>query len=214
MEENRLKPFPEGYDQKLANQLFADTEKLRRKLAFEIDPRRLGVDYNEVLSWFTVKFCHVFTRYYGTMDSGRLKGYIINSLKFFKNRILRFSYSTKAQIYNTIELESNQHLPELLIESEYQEQGLLLSEAMKFLKERLSPDSFRVLQIDLHPPLYIISKLSQLNKNSTTKIPNTLVAEYLGWGNDSDSNKRVTQARKEIKEGIEEAKLFFEKVEV
>lgn len=185
----------EGYDQKVFKSIYENTDKLRRKLAWQIDCRRFGVDQNEILSWFDVKFLHTFNRYYGKMDNDRLKAYIINSLQFFKQRILRFSYSKKAQVHNTSPIEDAPHQM-MIVDYEYAESKVLLGYALDFIKPRCTVDSFRVLQIELNPPLYILAH----PKYSNTKIPSNLIADYLGWGD--DGVRRVNKARKEIKELI------------
>ena len=62
MEHHRLKPMG-NYPVELFNSLYAQTHGLRRKLASQIDASKFGVDYQEVLSWFDVKFLFIFSKY-------------------------------------------------------------------------------------------------------------------------------------------------------
>ena len=207
MEENRLKPMVE-HDPKVFNSIYKDTEQLRRKLAYGIDARRFGVDYEEVLSWFDVKFIHSFNRYYGQKPEGVLKAYIINSLQFFKQRILRFSYSQKAQIHNTVDIEDLSVKPEcVMVDFEYQEHQTLLKYALGYIRPRVNCDTFQVLEVELNPPMYILGKLQDKN---TTKIPSNLIADYLGWGSESDGVRRVNLCRKELKQILPTVKEHFQ----
>ena len=62
MEENRLKPMTQGYDESLFNLIYDKTKHLRRKLASEIDHRRFGVTNEDIKSWFDVKLIYVFKK--------------------------------------------------------------------------------------------------------------------------------------------------------
>lgn len=210
MEENRLKPMPGSYDPKLFNQLFKDTEKLRRKLTYQIDARRFGVDPEEIYSWFSVKFLLVFTRYTEEgMNPDLLKGHMISSLSFFKNRILRWSYSQKAQIHNTIDIQEAYSFKETTVEHDYNEKDTYLKVALDFMKSRMSPEAYKILQVELNPPLYILDQLSDTNKTSNTKIPSALIADYLGMGTDERSVRYVNNLRKEIQGVTAEAHSHF-----
>lgn len=212
MEENRLTPMPDNYDVKLFNRIYKETDGLRRKLAYGIDARRFGVDYKEILSWFDVKFIHAFNRYQNQHNPDVLKGHIITSLQFFRNRILRFSYSQKAQIHNTIDLDQTFNCKEIEVGIGYDETQTLLSLAMSTLKTHLSREAYRVLQIEMDPPLYIIDKLSE--KNNTRKIPSNLIADYLGWGTETEGVRKVNLCRKEIKSSVDEVRQYFSQVEI
>lgn len=214
MEHHRLTQMPEGYDQKLFNEIYDQTKLLRRKLTSQIDCRRFGVDYQEILSWFDVKFIHAFCKYYGTMEPNILKGHIISSLQFFKNRILRFSYSQKAQVHNTIDIQEVYSARETQIDPNYDEQQLYLQIALKFIKARVSNEAYRILEIELNPPHYILEQLSDQNKPSHTKIPSNLLADYLGFGTDDRSVRLVNTLRKEVQGAVMEAQQHFAQVEL
>lgn len=210
MEESRLKPMVENYDVKLFEQIYRDTDKLRKKLAWQIDARRLGYDTSEVLSWFSVKFIHAFNRYYGKMEPDLLKAHIIKSLEFFKQRILRFAYSNKATIYNTVEVDDIHGLcSDIPTELDRdRDNSTLLQLSIAHLKSQLTPDAFRVLCTEIHTPLYIIKQMAEKGKSSTAQIPSKFVAEYLGW-NDKNALKRVIKAREEIRNAVGVAREYF-----
>lgn len=211
MEENRLTKMVEGYDKDLFDQIYKDTSALRKKLTYQIDAKRFGVDADEIHSWFDVKFIFAFNKYYESKTPELLKAHIISSLMFFKQRILRFSYSQKAQVHNTISLEDYAaHNPDvILVDFEYAESQVLLNEAKRVMNNLLSPTAYKIFNIELNPPLWIIDQLSEQNKTTATKIPSSLIAEYLGWSNTEDSTKKVNQLRKEIREAIEHTKEHF-----
>jgi len=205
MEENRLRPMPSNYDLKLFVDIYKKTGQLRKKLAWQIDPNRFGVDYKEVLSWFDVKFIHTFSKYHDKKDPELLKAYIISSLQFFKQRILRFSYSQKAQIHNTVDVEDMGNLS--VEEPKIDDNKTLLNLSLGVLKSKLSRDAYGVLMIELNPPLYIVACLTDQGK-SLTKIPSQLIAGYLGW-NEKEGIKKVGICREEIRNAIVEAKEYF-----
>jgi len=208
MEENRLTPMGD-YDPQLFNQLYKATDGLRRKLAYQIDSRRFGVDYKEILSWFDVKFLFVFNKYFKDKEPEELKAHLIKSLQFFKNRILRKGYS-KSNIYNSmIDIDEVYSLKETQIEYEYDEREFFLKLVMEFMDESLSEEAYRVLEVELNPPLFILSELSR-SKFSTTKIPSSMIADYLGWGLSKEAVYRVDILRKEIKLAINNAKVHFQ----
>lgn len=210
MEEHRLKPMPGNYDPKFFNQLFRDTEKLRRKLTYQIDARRFGVDQEEIYSWFSVKFLQVFTKYVEKdMNPDLLKGHMISSLSFFKNRILRWSYSQKAQIHNTIDIQETYSHRETLVEHEYNEKDLYLKIALAYMKPRMSTEAYKILEVELNPPLFILEQLSETNKTSNTKIPSAMIADYLGIGTDERSVRYVNNLRKEVQAVTAEAQSHF-----
>lgn len=206
MEEHRLKPMKEGYDQKLFNCIYKETAGLRKKLAFEIDARRFSVDYNEVLSWFDVKFIFVFNQYYGTIPDERLKGYIIRALQMFKFRILRVSYNQKSSIYNKTDIVDISQVENIVYEDETSEE-LFLKIALDFLKKELSKDAYFLLELLLNPPHYILNRLSENNKIDLNKIPNTLLLEYLDL--EETSISYIDNLKKEIRKATRSCKDYF-----
>ncbi len=219
MEHHRLKPMTPGYDQALFNDIYKKTTHLRRKLAYGIDARKFGVDYDEILSWFDVKFIHSFNKFYRTFKvedtknfDGKLLGYIINALSTYKYRVMKSSYQSKyhthasmedvTTLYNYVDADTNQ-ASEAMVREEYMEK------VMDFMKKKLSSDALLVLDIQLNPPMYITSKLEEMGKKEDCKIPAELVADYLGMGISQESINYVNRIRKNIRKAITNAQEFF-----
>lgn len=206
MEIHRLTPMKPNYDKLLFNKLYHETEGLRNSLVYQIDSRRFGVTPDIIKSWFDDKFIFVFNKYYGSVSNEVLKGYIINSLKTFKYRVLRNAY-TKSNMYNdSIHIEDHENLINIIPEDEDQiEKQELLNLALSYLKRKLSKEAFTILDIDLNPPPYISIKL----KSTNTKIPAKLIAEYLDLEIDQNSISYINELRKEVSHTISKAKIYF-----
>lgn len=178
MEEHRLKAMPKRFNEEVFHDIYKKTEELRRKLTYQIDHRRYGVEREDILSWFDIKFLFTFTKYHEEKPE-ILKAYIINSLQFFKNRILRYSYSQKNNVNrSTIDIDEVYNHKDLIEEAVYDETSYYLELASSYLQQHLSPNAYRVLQVELNPPTYILKRL--VDRQTTTKIPSRLIAEYLG----------------------------------
>jgi hypothetical protein len=210
-ESHRLKPMVENYDQKLFLTLFKETKALRKKLAFDIVNSKFGVDEDEVLSWFDVKFLYAFNKYYG---NDKLKGYIINSLRTFKKRIIISSYQNKYAIHNTVDIDEVFSLggdPVDEIEDDITEKVDLVK---KYLKDRLSDDAYFLLEIELNPPPFIVNRLADPEKTKMPKIPAELIAEYLGIDDNLDQAVQlITELRSETKQIIKQAREYFSLLE-
>ena len=197
MEQHRLKPMKDGYDKDLFIQLWEETRKLRKSLAYEIDHRRFGVSKDEIEAWFEDKFIFAFNKYFDKKDPNLLKGYIITALRFFKCRILRKVYNTESDthIYSNIirldDMDLFNVIPDVV---ENTEKEVLMGLALSFMKNHLSAEAFLVLDIQLNPPLYILSKL----KSNTNFIPARLVAEFIGLPDTNASIKLIKGLREEI----------------
>lgn len=208
MEENRLKPMREGYNVKTFNELYKKTNGLRRKLASEIDSKRFGVDYYEVLSWFDIKFIFVFNKYWDTMTDDILLGHLIKGLQLFKFRILRSAYTIK----NTQFIMSVEDVLEIAEEADNPWENAreeMLQEVLDFLKLQISDNAFNLLDIKLNPPIYIQKRLKELNITSINKIPSSLLLEYFELGTSKDAIALLEDWNKEIAKGILLAKNHF-----
>lgn len=193
MEENRLVPMKE-YDIKVFKKIYKDTVGLRRKLAREIDYRRFGVDYNEILSWFDVKFIFTFNKYNGLHEPDILKGHIIIALKLFKCRILRKSYSMGNQInVNSVDISLIRGYEGLSIDNSL-EYDTDFKSILASLRSRLSENSRVILDIELNTPEYIIQRTKKNQRNTFLGIPSKLLADYLGF----DSISEIETCKKEI----------------
>lgn len=209
MEHHRLKPMKEGYDEKLFNDLYKQTSALRKKLAFEIDARKFGVDYQEVLSWFDVKFIHSFNMYVDK-EPERLLGYIINSLTTYKYRIMRSSYQAKYHNHaHQLDISELYNYDDIIEEPSKSINEEELEKVLTFMKGKLNNDAILILEIELNPPDYILEHLKDLGKKPNQKIPHEVIADYLGYGKSQNVIEYIKDLRSEIKYVMGLAKSFF-----
>lgn len=204
MEIQRLKPMKEGYDKELFNEFYQKTKPLRQSLIFNIDARRLGVTSHEVSSWFDDKFIYVFNKYYGEKDDQVLLGYLINSLKQFKNRVLRKAYEDDIHA-NIIRWDETDLINIIPDETEPSDNEVLRGLIFEFFKKKLSHQAFQVFETQINPPIYIIERL----KSSSSHIPAWLISEFLGWPNTKYTSKLINKYRKDIEKVTLEAKQYF-----
>jgi len=208
MELHRLKPVPDNYDRVLFNSLYESTYPLRKALTYQVDARRFGVSPDVIASWFDDKFTYVFFKYYGTKSPDMLKGYIINSLKTFKFRMLRKAYQESyiALYNNIVHLEDQEkELSSIPDETGPSAQEALLDMALTYLKSHLPPEAYTILEITINPPLYIISHM----KDPTVRIPTKLILEFLEITPTDDMISKVNKIRRHIDEVILSAKDHF-----
>lgn len=220
-ESHRLKPMKEGYDPKLFVELFEKTKALRKSLVYGIDAKRFGVDQEELLSWFDVKFIYVFNKYWDT-EPERLLGYIINGLKMYKRRLVLECYSKKNELHatepleNFLSFEEFENAGEEMDEaSSYKEFGdsldpntddrYFLDVALKFLRDNLSEDAYFLLEVQLNPPPFIINKLQERNHQKLDKLPDEVVADYMGIHPDKQGLSYLRSLKSELRQGIEKA---------
>jgi hypothetical protein len=210
MEENRLRPMPISYDVQLFNDLFKQTEPLRKKLASEISAERFGVDYSEVLSWFSVKFIYVFRKYHDKKKPELLLGDLINSMKNFKCRILRKAYTVKysqtiIRVGYTTVLEDHDSYR---IDSDDQQQARL-EQVKQFFKQTLSDNAYTLFELQTNPPYYIIDKVRKQEIPSLTKIPDSVICDYLGFECNDKTCKYLSTLRKEVRTATTVARYYF-----
>ena len=210
MELHRLKPMQEGYDEALFNDLYLKTKGLRENLVYQIDESRFGVTKDEIRSWFDDKFIFVFNKYFGKMEPDILKGYLINSLKTFKLKVLRRSYQLNNAInLNTICLD-DLSMFNTIEDSRDEHSELLYGLATEFLKNTLSREAWDLLQLQLNPPLFILSKM----KNPDSRIPGKLILEFLGEDLTTSNLNLIKMIRQEIDHTIELAREHFKQVSI
>ena len=204
MELHRLTTMKEGYDEKLFNQLYKETEALRRSLTYQVDHRRYGVTPDIIKSWFDDKFIFVFNKYCDEgITDGQLKGRIINALKTFKFRMLRKAYAKNNIYLNEIRLDGEKGLINIIpVEEEITDHSLFLEMALKYLKKNLCDDALLILEVELNPPPFILDRLTASN----TKIPSKLIAEYLDLEPTKDSSLYINDLRSEVTYWISQAK--------
>lgn len=215
MEENRLKPMKEGYDPKLFSLMYTKTEGLRKKLASQIDCRRFGVDYQEILSWFDVKFIYAFNKYYDQKEENILLGHLIKSLQLFKCRILRSAYTTKNS-QSIVDITELGNYENLISEEDNHNSNrdFFYDLCLEFMKNNLSENAYQLLHVQLSPPPFILKKLEEHGINNVNKIPSSIIADYFELGISNKAVEYVDILRREIKDVTYKAKLYFSDLSV
>jgi len=204
MELHRLSTM-KPHDPKLFNELYKKTERLRKSLVYQIDASRFGVTQDEVLSWFDDKFLFVFNKYVDKKNPDILLGFLINSLKVFKLKILRRSYQDNNSVnLNSISIE-DLAVFNITDQTEENNKELLLNVVMEFMQNNLSEGAYELLQLQLNPPLYITSKLSKPN----IKIPPKLILEFTGLEVTFENMDVINSLRREIHQAVETARYHF-----
>jgi hypothetical protein len=223
-ESHRLKPMTANLDARVFETIFHETEPLRKKLAFNIDARKFGVDYKEILSCFNVKFIWAYNQYlskHDTTNIGDLKGYIIRALETYQYRLMRSSYQAKFKDHHTmLNIDDPAFQESTVITTTAYEPPIendpedLYSKALDYLKNNLSGDAFFILELELNPPDYILREAKEMGKNIKKGLPCSLIAEYLGWDDDPQVIDYLKKLKQEIKAGLEEAKEYFSNSEL
>ena len=210
MELHRLKTMKDGYPVSLFNKLYEETKYLRKSLSYQIDSRRYGVTPDIIESWFDDKFIFVFNKYFTEKDPDILKGFIINSLKTFKFRILRKAYNKEGLFYSSIiELEGDSQLINIIPDTSFQTTDDVFHNTLfEFMQSKLNDNAFLIFSIQMDPPPYIIQRLT----TNRSRIPNDLIAEYLGinMGDDYSTDKYIKSLKKQINKTIKSAKEYFQ----
>lgn len=205
MEEHRLKEMSDDYDVALFNELYKKTAALRKKLAYEIDARKFGLETKDIQSWFDVKFIFTFQKYQGKMGPDLLKGYLINALRMFRYRIMKTSYSGTMELHNTVDITELYDYENLMIENQGSAQELFLNVALEFMEKNLSQEAYLLLKLQLNPPEYILSRMKKKN----SPIPAKLLAEYFGEDLTSEAQSHFNNLLKEIERITTKAKEYF-----
>jgi hypothetical protein len=207
METNRLKPMVENYDEPKFNRLFKKTEGLRKKLASEIDARRFGVDRDEILSWFSVKFIYVYNKYCQDQSEEILLGHLIKSMQWFKCRVLRNAYTHKhsQSIVSTSDIEIESSFIENPTEVKPNNYEILFN----FIRTKISDNAYTLLELQYNPTPYILARLEELGVQNIHKIPDQVLCDYFDLGFTFKSLRYLDHLKKEIKYGISVAKQHF-----
>lgn len=209
MELHRLKPMRADYPVALFNKLYEETKYLRKALTYQIDCRRYGVTPDIIESWFDDKFMFVFNKHFDNKTPDILKGFIINSLKVFKYRILRKAYNKEGLFYGSlIKLEGDRELINIIPSESLQPTNEVFHNILlEFMKERLSDNAFLLFNLQIDPPPYILQRLS----TNRSRIPNYLIADYLGinMGDEYSTERYIKTLKKHINKSIKIAKEYF-----
>jgi hypothetical protein len=202
MEEHRLKPMPAGYDVQQFNHIYQTTEALRRKLASQIDYRKFGLGYEDIISAFATKLLFVFTKYYGEPE-GIVKAKCIKAMQTYKLKIMRKSYVTKfSQTIISTEL--------VPVEDKADDQDTrdhYYEKLMVFMKKYLSDNAYNLLDLQLNPPPYVLHRINPGKDSNLQKIPDDLLLEYFDLGNGEKAHKYLGELKKEIRSAINYAKI-------
>lgn len=208
MEENRLQPMVEGYDEKLFNKLYQETEPLRRKLAGQIDARRFGLFYDDILSFFDVKFIFCFNKHYNEPPN-KLKAFLLNSLSNFKNRILRNAYTVKNS-QNIVSFDTLVNIDDSFhLEPDYVSptpRDYYYEKMMHFMKHHLSDNAYLLLEVQLNPPPYILKRINKSPDSNLQKIPDLVLLKYFGLGKSENAHRYLNKLKKEIRSAVQYAK--------
>lgn len=209
MEEGRLKPMVANYDKEMFNRLYAKTEALRHKLARQIDPRRFGLPYDEIYSFFNVKFIYVFNKYYGEPEN-ILQAKLINAMQNFKQRILRKAY-TLNHTQNIVAVEELVYFEDSLREEhpENVDRDFYYNKIMTFMRSHLSDNAFVLFEVQLNPPPYIINRINPGKESNLQRIPDDVLLEYFSLGLSDKAYKYLHQLKKEIRNAVNYAKSSF-----
>ena len=208
MEIHRLTTMKDGYPVELFNKLYKETEGLRKALTYQIDHRRYGVTSDIVKSWFDDKFIFVFNKHFEEHEPDVLKGFIINSLKTFKMRILRKAYSIEGEFYGScVTMDGEYDLLNILPDNNITtNEPTFYDLTIQYMKKNLSDNAYMLFQIQIDPPPYILSRID----SSNSRIPNKLVAEFLNIdSNETDADRYIKSLKKEITNAIKSAKEYF-----
>lgn len=209
MEHHRLKPMGE-YPVELFEKLYKQTHGLRRKLASQIDARKFGVDYHEILSWFDVKFIFIFTKYWQSQPE-RLLGYIISGLSTYKRRITMNSYNHKWRDYaNKLDVDDMWDNPLADEDTEYaQRREFYMEKLDSFMKQNLSEDAYLIFSITLLPPPFISEKMKSMGLKPTANIPSEVLVDYLELEPNHSSASYINGLRMEVKAIQQKCTVFY-----
>lgn len=202
MEIHRLQPMKPNYPKELFEKLYKEVRPLIKALAYQIDNRRYGVSRDVIESWFDDKFIFVFNKHFDNKEPEVLKGFIINSLRTFKYRVLRKAYSKEADyLTSVVNIGDDDYLMNIIPDDSLRDTHSIYYDLMdQFMKDKLSDNAYILLSVQLNPPPYI---LSQLNKQNS-RIPDNLLSEYLGV-----SVRVIKNLKSEISKAIKSAKEYF-----
>ena len=207
MEIHRLTPMKDNYPVDLFNKLYKETESLRRSLSYQIDHRRYGVTQDVIKSWFDDKFILVFNKYFTEKEPEILKGYLINSLRTFKMRILRKAYNCEGEFFSScVTLDGEYDLINIIPDTDTENNtSVFYNMTVDFMKNKLSDNAYLLFQIQIDPPPFIINRLEKSNY----RIPDKLICEFLNIDITPEADKYISSLKKEINNAIKSAKEHF-----
>lgn len=206
MENHRLKPMKENYNEALFNKIYKETTSLRKSLVYSIDHRRYGVTPDIVYSWFDDKFILVYNKYCDVYDYEVLKGHIINSLRTFKSRILRKAYNGEGEFYQSLVSKDGEYdllnTLDNIIDDTTDVDSNNKMKLYDYLYNVLSDNAYLVAQVLLSPPPYILSRLQSNN----SRISNELLMDYFELEHTDANEDWIKKLKKEFNKAIKNAK--------
>lgn len=210
MEESRLKPMVE-HDPAVFKMVYEKTQGLKRKLASEIDYRRFGLTYEDMVSWFDVKLLFVFNKYYNVHTPQVVLGHVINSLQLFKCRILRSAYTQK-YTQTIVEMGETDEYDNILVDDSLHNtnKDLFYELAISFMVKHLSENAYELFRVQLNPPPFILRRLEEEEVRDKTKIPSHILAEYFDFDNSDKSIRYLDSLKKEVTQAINIAREYFQ----
>tara|TARA_R110001632_G_scaffold124862_3_gene238022 strand:- start:76 stop:708 length:633 start_codon:yes stop_codon:yes gene_type:complete len=208
MEENRLQVMPDNYNVGDFEKLYKETKNLRWSLAKGINHHMFGYTPEDMYHEFDSKLIFAFQKYHDKYNYEIMKGHVIRALQLYRIRLLKIADNKKNQ---TVKNRSNTIDDYKGLSSPQEERKTQdrLDLIIDYMKRHLSYDAFQVFCVDMEPPLYIKSKMEELDKKPHSKVPSGMIAEYFEWGNDNQALQKVTKLRAEVKRETQCAIEYF-----
>lgn len=215
MEEHRLKDLPEDYNPQLFNQLYKELIPLKRKLASNFDYSRFkGATYQDLLSFFDIKFIHTYNKYYCVkgLPPNLVRAHLIRALSNYRNRLLKVSYHEE-NLIKPISSDDVENFDNLFEDKNLKDnRNIYLGLLYSFMQQRLNnPIAYDLFHIELYTPQALLPFVIMVGRNKI--IPTWVLCEYLDIPEDQvgiiDMNEYFTKCRIKIKRVLEEAKVYF-----
>lgn len=208
---HRIKEF-QDYDEDLFMRLYETCKPLVKSLSRNIDPRRFNVSQDIIQSYFWDKFLYVFNKYKDKYEEERLKANLLSSLKTYRNKLLRTAYSQQSQfnqeltsLDNLMDINGNKEYIDDTEDIVYKED---LSERFhQYMRNKLTPDEYLIFVTELDPPKWFEQRI----KDSHGRVSILQLVDFFELPRTRKSQIKITEARKRIKQVLEEAKTEFKR---
>lgn len=208
---HRIKEFT-NYDEDLFMRMYNTCKPLIRSLSRNIDPRRFNVSTDIIQSYFWDKFLYVFSKYKDKYDEERLKANLLSSLKTYRNKLLRTAYNKQCQFNQELtsldelmDINGNKEYLDDIEEVSYKED--VSNRFHDYMKSKLTPDEYIIFTTELDPPQWFNDKIIE----SHGKLSILHLIDFFDLPRDKRSQNMISEARKHIKQVLEEAKVEFKR---
>lgn len=210
---NRIKSI-KPYDAALFNKLYKLCTPLMRRLARNIDSRRLNVSPDIIESYFIDKFLFIFNKYQVDYDEEHLKATLLSGLKKYSYRLMRECYSGQAEFNQTLvsfevlfdDSKEDEDVDEKLNLVHEEGDPVSFGEQLKdFLKVRLSDDEFLIYQLMIDPPPFLQTRIEE----SRGKLSILHLIDYFEFPRSRRAYHYFNMMRSKIIHTLEEAKAEF-----